>query len=432
MKLPNHRSGQAGWIRIPPNLPLEKGGIWAFKSPFFKGGFRGILQSGGGLVFPGVSPKFLTGALGLLILALCLGCGSGKKEEKPPTPVGVKAAEAYRGGGEVRYSANIQPYSRVELAFKSAGYVVQIFQVRGVEGRVRNVQEGDYVKKGTVMAQVRKSDYQAKVSQAASQLAGARASLEHAELDLGRAKNLYAANSMTKSDYDKAQARYGEALGSVGATAAQVKEARIALEDASLKAPVSSLVLKRKIEVGDLANQGTVGFLLANTEDVKVVFGISDLMLQHLKLGESLSITTEALRGREFHGLVTSISPSADPKSRVFDVEITIPNPQQELKVGMIAAVTVPTGLAPQAVTVVPLTAIVRSKAKPEGYALFVVEEKDDKKIARYRDHVELGEVYGNMITVTKGVKVGEPVIVTGATLVTDGQAVRVIPPPER
>ncbi|MHB8069786.1 MAG: efflux RND transporter periplasmic adaptor subunit, partial [Desulfobaccales bacterium] len=334
--------------------------------------------------------------------------------------MGVKAAEEYRGGGETRYSANIQPYSRVELAFKSAGYVVQIFQVRGVDGKVRNVQEGDYVKRGTMLAQVRKSDYQAKVSQAASQLAAARASLEHADLDLRRAKNLYAANSLTKSDYDKAQARYGEALGSLGAAAAQTQEARIALEDASLKAPMASLVLKRKVEVGDLANQGAVGFSLANTEDVKVVFGISDLMLQHLKLGDNLAVATEALRGREFRGLVTAISPSADPKSRVFDVEITIPNPQQELKVGMIAAVAVPTGLAPHAATVVPLTAIVRSKVNPEGYALFVVEEKDGKQLARFRDNIELGEVYGNVITVARGVKVGEPVIVTGATLVID------------
>ena len=61
-----------------------------------------------------------------------------------------------------------------------------------------------------------------------------------------------------------------------------------------------------------------------------------------------------------------------------------------------------------------------------------MVEEKDGKQIARLRDNIELGEVYGNMITVTKGVKVGEPVIVTGATLVADGQPVRIIPPPEK
>jgi multidrug efflux system membrane fusion protein len=256
--------------------------------------------------------------------------------------------------------------------------------------------------------------------------------LEHAELDLARARNLYAANSMTKSDYDKAMARFGEATGSAAATSAQVQEARIALNDAALKAPTAALMLKRKVEVGDLVNQGTVGFTLANTEDVKVVFGISDLMLKHVKLGDHLAITTEALRGREFRGLVTSISPSADPKSRVFDVEITIPNPEQDLKVGMIAAVAVATGPAPAALTVVPLTAIVRSRTNPEGYALFVVETQAGKQVARVRDNIELGEVYGNMIAVTRGVKVGEAVIITGATLVADGQAVRVIPPAER
>ncbi len=419
MKLPNYPSGQSGRLIIPPGPPLEKGGVH-LPVPKLRLGTR-------------LSSKLCIGVLGLFLLVLCLsGCGSKAREEKAPLPVGVKAAEAYRGGGETRYSANIQPYSHVELAFKSGGYVVQIFQVRGVDGKMRNVQEGDYVKRGTVLAQVRESDYQAKVNQAASQLAAARASLEHADLDLRRAKNLYAANSLTKSDYDKAQARYGEALGSAGAAAAQTREARIALEDTSLKAPVASLVLKRKVEVGDLANQGAVGFRLANTEEVKVVFGVSDLMLQHLKLGERLTVTTEAIRNKEFQGLVTAISPSADPKSRVFDVEITIPNPQQELKVGMIASVAVTTGRAPLAVTVVPLTAIVRSQTNPEGYALFVVAEKGGRQIARLRDNIALGEVYGNVITVTKGVKVGEPVIVTGATLVTDGQPVRVIPPPER
>ena len=226
-------------------------------------------------------------------------------------------------------------------------------------------------------------------------------------------------------------AQYKEALGSVTATGGQVEEARIALQDTKLKAPTTALVLKRKVEVGDLVNAGTVGFVVANTEKVKVVFGISDLMLKHLKLGDQLAVTTEALRGREFRGLVTAISPSADPKSRVFDVEITIPNPDQNLKVGMIAAVAVATGQAPKTVTVVPLNAVVRSKTNPEGYALFVVEGQKGGRIARLRDNIELGEVFGNKITVTRGVKVGEPVIVTGATLVADGQRVRIIPPPE-
>jgi multidrug efflux system membrane fusion protein len=376
--------------------------------------------------------KFPMTALPWLLLALLfIGCGPAEKHEPPPIPVGVSPAEAYLGNGEVRYSANIQPYARVELAFKSGGYLTHILQVKGVDGKMRNLQEGDYVKRGAVLAQVRQSDYEAKLAQAAGLNAAARASLEKAKLDLVRARNLYAANSLTKSDYDKAMAQYGETLGSVAATGGQVKEARIALQDTKLKAPTAALVLKRKVEVGDLVNAGTVGFTVANTEEVKVIFGISDLMLKHVKLGDQLAVTTEALRSRQFRGQVTAISPSADPKSRVFDVEITIPNPDQDLKVGMIAAVAVATGQAPAAVTVVPLTAVVRSKTNPEGYALFVVEGPKGRRIARLRDNIELGEVYGNMITITKGVKVGEAVIVTGATLVTDGQRVRIVPPPE-
>ena len=138
-----------------------------------------------------------------------------------------------------------------------------------------------------MLAQVRKTDYEAKLAQAGGQAAAARAALDHASLDLKRARNLYAANSMTKSDYDKAMAQYREALGSVVSTGAQVTEARIGLEDAEPKTPTGALVLKRKIEVGDLVNAGTVGFTLANTEDVKVVFGISDLMLEISEIGGS-------------------------------------------------------------------------------------------------------------------------------------------------
>src|SRR5204863_9108264 len=116
-----------------------------------------------------------------------------------------------------------------------------------------------------------------------------------------------------------------------------------------------------------LVAAGTPAFVLADTSSVSVRFGAPDTMLPNLKVGLALTVTSEAITGAEFHGRITSISPAADARSRVFDVEIAVPNPRNQLKSGMIAALEVPGEPIRQPVTVVPLTAIVRSKDDPNG-----------------------------------------------------------------
>jgi multidrug efflux system membrane fusion protein len=129
----------------------------------------------------------------------------------------------------------------------------------------------------------------------------------------------------------------------------------------------------------------------------------------------------------EFRGWISRISPAADPKSRVFDVEATIMRPPDQLRLGMIASLTLPTVRSSTPVTVIPINAIVRLKQTPEAYAVNVVTEQGGKQIARQRP-VKLGEAFGNMIAVTDGVSLGERVIVSGAALMVDGEQVRVIP----
>ena len=75
----------------------------------------------------------------------------------------VTAVGTYQGSAGVTYSANIQAYSQVALGFKSGGYVQSILQVKGADGRMRNVQEGDWVERGVVLAQVRTRDYENQV-----------------------------------------------------------------------------------------------------------------------------------------------------------------------------------------------------------------------------------------------------------------------------
>jgi RND family efflux transporter MFP subunit len=138
-------------------------------------------------------------------------------------------------------------------------------------------------------------------------------------------------------------------------------------------------------------------------------------------------MTTDAVPGTEFTGHISRIAPAADQSSRVFDVEVTIPNPEGLLKPGMIASMSVNETGASTEVAVVPLTSVTRSKADANGYAVLVVEDAGGKQIARFRN-VELGESYGNSVVVKSGVKPGEIVVTTGVTQLADGEEVRVMP----
>ncbi|HEV3469671.1 MAG TPA: efflux RND transporter periplasmic adaptor subunit [Pyrinomonadaceae bacterium] len=419
-----------------------------------------------------------------VLASLTLGpaCHKAEMKDKPPRPVRVRAAEKHSTGSEVRYSASIRPNTQVEVAFKVGGYVEALAQVRDAAGGRRYLQAGDVVSKGAVLARVRQSDYLAKVNQAASQqgearsalatsnaqlaearagvetsraqVADAQATFDRAALDFERAKHLFAGESIPKPDYDAARAQYegararldsargqlesaqarvataraqaGQAEAKIKTAEAVTAEASIPLQDTVLRAPSSAVVLERKVEVGALVGQGTPAFVLADLTSVKAAFGVPDLALQHIRAGDTLGLVTDALPGQEFTGHVSRVSPSADPNSRVFDVEVTIPNRQGLLKPGMIASIQVREEGARAEVTVVPLTAVVASKEGTNAYAVYVVAEQGGKQHARLR-RVTLGEAFGNSIAVTEGVEAGELVVTTGATLVADGEQVQVI-----
>jgi multidrug efflux system membrane fusion protein len=185
-------------------------------------------------------------------------------------------------------------------------------------------------------------------------------------------------------------------------------------------------VLSRDVEVGALVGTGTAAFVLADTHLVKAVFGVPDTRVSDVNLGAAQTITTSSLPG-QFHGRITSVSPSADPKSRVFSVEVTIPNSDSRLKPGMIATITLGAGALKNRTTVVPLSAVVRSTQQTDGFAVFVVADQSGKTVAHERT-IEIGDTYGNLISVLNGLKAGEPVVVAGGTLIKNGDEVRVIP----
>jgi RND family efflux transporter MFP subunit len=378
-----------------------------------------------------VSPGRLVATLVVSVAGLSVApaCRHESKAERLPVPVRSEKVTAAGSAGGVRYSANVQPNEQVSLAFKSSGYVREIRKVRSSEGRSRNLQAGDTVARGTVLARVRESDYVEKVNQSKASLDEASAGLRKERLDFGRAKALFESKSLTKADFDGARSALEAAQARVSGAQAQLDASRLALADCALVSPMNAVVLARNVEEGTLVAAGTVGFTLADLSSVKAVFGVPDLVVRDLRIGQPLAVAVEALPGTRFGGHITAIAPSAERQSRVFDVEVTIPNPAGTLLSGMIAAVETPhaAGPGPTGGAAVPLTAVLKSPTESDGYAVLVLSGEGDNTVAKLRP-VKLGEVVGNRIVVISGLTAGERVIVTGATIVSEGDRVRVIP----
>jgi multidrug efflux system membrane fusion protein len=365
----------------------------------------------------------------ITLAALAAGCSNVQGvEPKPARPVKAQPVAAAPAAASVRYSASIEPFEQVTLAFKSSGYVDEILRRPGADGRSRVAQAGDLVTKGAVLARVRDADYQQHLEQGRASLTQGEASLTKARLDLDRAKTLFAADSLTKPDLDAAQANFDTAEARVVASRADVELARNALHDTALVTPATGILLERRIEVGTLVGAGTVGFVLGDVSAVKARFGIPDSEIHAIQPGDAIDVVVEALNGTVFSGRVTAVAPAADPKSRVFDVEVTIPNRDGRPRSGMIGTVTIgQSGDPARATLALPLGAIVRSPADPAGYAVFVVEARGEDEVARVRT-VSLGDVVGNGVAVLGGVNAGDRVVTSGATLLTDGDRIRVIP----
>jgi len=361
----------------------------------------------------------------LAVAAFALSC-SRETTTTPPTPIRVTSVGTFEGSGGIRYSANINAFTQVTLSFKSAGYVDNIAQRKGADGRIRVLQVGDPVTRDEVLAHIRESDYVDKVNSAKAQLAQAQAAYDKSQLDFARASKLLASDSLTKPQYDSAKASFDSNAAELANGKANLQLASTALNDCSLRSPLNGWVVERDVEIGALAATGTQAFIVADTHLVKAAFGVPDTTVQSVKLGAPQTITTSSLPG-EFHGKITAVSPSADPKSRVFSVEVTIPNGDNRLKPGMVATLSVGAVKLEQPTTVVPLSAVVRSSKHAEGFAVFVIEDQGGKSFAHERV-VEIGDTLGNMISVTQGLKVGENVVVVGGTQIKDGDEIRVIP----
>jgi RND family efflux transporter MFP subunit len=397
--------------------------------------------------------RFLLGILSFAALYALAGCGTKvQKAGQEPVPVQAETVAMQQVQPSWSYSGEIRPDTEVQLAFKEAGYVAALYRVKGADGRTRDVQVGDEIPASAVLAHLRSSDYEASFNSAVGQqhamqgaleasqaeLDRAKASQVKADLDFDRAQGLYAAKAMTRPDYDSAVEQHTAATASVESATRQIEahrgqlnaalgqaaSARINLGDTRLAAPMPGVIVEKSVELGSLVAAGTTAFKLDDTRVVKVNFGIPDTMLAHLKLGAELPVRVEALQGRTLTGRITEIAASANRESRVFNIEVTLPNRDRSLKVGMIASTRIIRGDS-QTVPVVPMTALMTAESGSTNYSVFTVKERDGKQYAQLKS-VRIGETFGKSVVIDEGLTPGERIIVNRTNQLSDGSPIRV------
>jgi RND family efflux transporter MFP subunit len=350
-----------------------------------------------------------------------------------------------------KYSAILTPNAQVDLAFRVSGYVVELYQTIGADGRMRPLEPGAHVPAGTVLACVRPSDYQAVVDKARgaqqeaevgiaaaeAQLVQAQASLTQAELDFARVSALWEQVSVTKPAYDASKARLDAAKAAVDAAKAgivaaqrrqataqaQLREAEIDLGDTELRAPFDAIVVERRAELGTLAAAGTVGFTLADLETLKGRFNVPDFALEGFRPGQFLDLEINAFPGSIVRGRVLSLAAAADPKARSFEIMVAVPNPGRKLRSGTIATVRAAGGTPTPARLQVPASALVHD---PTGqrYLVYTIEQNGGGAAAKAIP-VEPGSLAGNEVVVLSGLAAGQRIVVTGANVLQPGDLVK-------
>lgn len=395
--------------------------------------------------------RVLAMIVGVTAVLLVGGC-----KEQPvvpePIPVRVENVAAQEIRPAWRYSGEIRPDTEVQLSFKEPGYVANLYRVKGADGRLRDLQLGDEVAAGTVLALLRRSDYEASFNTAIGQeqltqgaLAASQAELDQAKADqlkadqdFRRAEALYAAKAMIRPDYDAAVAHHDAATASVEAALRQIEarqgqlhaaqgqmaSARISLGDTNLVAPMPGVIVAKSVERGTLVAAGTPAFTLDDTRVVKVDFGVPDSMLAHFKMGVPVPVQVEAL-GRTLTGKITEVAASANRESRVFNIEVTLPNANRALKAGMIASVRIDQA-DPQTLPIVPVTALITAESGSNNYSVFTVQERDGKQFAHLKS-VRIGEAVGNSVVISEGLLSGERIVVNRTNQLGDGSPVRTI-----
>lgn len=297
---------------------------------------------------------------------------------------------------EVVYTTTVQAYAKNNIAPQSGNRIAKI-----------NVEIGDFVSKGQVLAEMDKSQ----LKQVENQVAQAELQMKNNEIEYGRLKGLYDAGGLSKSDLDAIELAYNASKLSYSTAK---KSYENLLENSVLVSPINGVVTARNYDIGDMYAMAAPLFTVEQIVPVKLLVGVSESDYSKVAKGDAVVITADALPGKEYAGVINRIYPTVDPATRTFTMEVKVDNAQKELRPGMFARATVTLGINNS--IIIPDVAVVKQQGSGERF-VYVLNEDGTVSYTK----VVLGRRMGAEYEVLEGLEDGARVVTGGQIRLKDG-----------
>lgn len=335
-----------------------------------------------------------------------------QKEEagtvEPPRPV-LSQVIALEPAARLTLPGTVEARIETEFSFRILGRIV-----------ARNVEIGDLVKKGDVLAAIDPLALELAVKSSQSDLANSQAQLANALTNEERQKILFEKQSAAKATYETAQQERKTAEAAVAKSKANLNKANEQLSYSRLLAEFDGVVTSTSAEVGQVVSAGQSVATVARPEERDAVIDVPEVAAVHMQPGAEFDVSLQLDPTVRAKGIVREIAPEADEATRTQRTKLTLVDPPEALRLG--AVITASATTQANSVIRVPSSAI---RVDGPSHSVWVVNETDGK-VASRQVTIDGSIEPGGSVTISDGVTPGERIAVAGVNKLEEGQTVRI------
>lgn len=341
---------------------------------------------------------------------LLAGCEPTQAQGGPPMAPPVSAAPAVQKNVQLyeEFSGRIEAVETVEIRARVAGTLDRV-----------HFRDGQEVKRGELLFSIDARPFAAELAQAEAQLASARSAAALAGTEQARAKKLLEQKAVSQQEADQADAALRNTQAAVVAAEAAVRSARLNVEYAQIRAPISGRVSRANVTAGNLVGVGDpVLTTLVAQDKVHAWFDVSEqaylrARAQAGKAAPKVEMGLSDETGFPHAGSVDFVDNRLNPATGAIRMRAAFDNQERRFLPGLFARVRLANGGSGD-VVLIPERAIGTDQSKR---FVFVVGEG---QVAQFRE-VRLGALLDGMRVITSGLKPGELVVVNGLQRVRPG-----------